>query len=143
MIVRGYFVRGAPYFPVYLHTASFHGAVLLLADTGASRTVILDRDARALAIPAHALTPAPRSIVGVGGSVRSSVVLNVRITLASDMGDFVVRQDLSVIQHDFRSLSPAEAGRILRLPSVMGRDLINQFQLLCDYPSRLLELRQP
>lgn len=41
------------------------------------------------------------------------------ITLASDEGDVVLRQDLSVVQHDLERLAPEEVSRIPRLPSVL------------------------
>jgi hypothetical protein len=88
VIVRGYFIAGAPYFPVHVRAASFQASVWLLA------------------------------------------------------GDFVSQQDLWVVQRDLSQLPAAEAARILRLPSVMGRELINQFQFLCDYPAGVVELRR-
>ncbi len=71
MIIRGRFIGDAPYFAVHIRSMHFHGLVWLLADTGVSRTTILDRDVRLLGIPAEALEPAALPIVGIGGSVRS------------------------------------------------------------------------
>jgi hypothetical protein len=133
MIIPGYFIGNAPYFPVRLSRGEFEGTVRLLADTGASRTTLLDRDLRLLGLPSDALTPAPLPTVGIGGSVRSFVLHDVEITLASDEGDFVLRQDLWVAQHDLDRLPPEEVARILRLPSVLGRDIINRFRFTCDY----------
>ena len=94
MIIRGRFIGDAPYFAVHIRSVHFHGLVWLLVDTGASRTTILDRDVRLLGIPAEALEPAALPIVGIGGSVRSFMVRDVEITLASDEGDRILRQDL-------------------------------------------------
>ena len=132
MIVRGRFAGDAPYFAAHLRCAYFQGLVWFLADTGASRTTLLDRDARLLSISAAALDPALLPMVGIGGSVRSFVVRDVEITLASDEGDVIQRQDLWVVQHDLERLPPEEVSRILRLPSVLGRDVINRFRLTCD-----------
>lgn len=142
MIIRGRFVAGAPYFAVHLRSQHFEGLVWLLADTGASRTTLLDRDAQLLGISAEALEPATLPVVGIGGSVRSFLVRDVEITLASDEGDRVVQQDLWVVQHDLVHLPPEEVSRILRLPSVLGRDLINRFRFSCDYQAGLVELAQ-
>jgi len=133
MIIQGYFIGDAPYFPVHLRHEEFEGMVWLLADTGASRTTLLDRDVGLLGLPSEALAPAPLPTVGIGGSVRSFVLRDVEITFASDKGDFVVQQELWVVQHDLARLPPEEVARILRLPSVLGRDLINRFRLICDY----------
>jgi Aspartyl protease len=140
VIIRGRFIGSAPYFAVRLRSAHFQGRVWLLADTGASRTTLLDRDVRLLGISAAALTPTSMPVVGVGGSVRSFQARAVDVTLASDAGDWVVQQDIWVVRHDLQRLPPDEVARILRLPSVLGRDLINQFHFACDYWAGIVEL---
>jgi hypothetical protein len=142
MIIQGYFIGDTPYFPVRLGRGEFEGMVWLLADTGASRTTLLDRDVRLLGLPSEALAPAPFPAVGIGGSVRSFVLRDVEVTFASDEGDFVLRQELWVAQHDLDRLPPEEVARILRLPSVMGRDLINHFRFTCDYQAGQVQLER-
>jgi len=114
----------------------------LLADTGASRTTILDRDVKVLGIPAEALEPALLPIVGIGGSVRSFLIRDVETALASGEGDVVIPQDLWIVQHDLGQLPPEEVSRILRLPSVMGRDLLNRFHFTCDYQAGIVRLER-
>lgn len=135
MIVRGRFIGDAPHFAVYLRSAGFEGMVWMLADTGASRTILLDRDVRTLRIPPTAFEPSTLPIVGIGGSVRSFSIPAVDVTWASDEGDLTERLELWVAQHDLDQLPPTEASRILRLPSVLGRDLLNRFRFTCDYRS--------
>lgn len=142
MIIRGRFVGDAPYLAAHLRSKQFHGLIWLLADTGASRTTLLDRDVRLLGISTGALVPSLLPIVGIGGSVRSFLVKEVEITLASDEGDFVLQQDLWVVQHDLEQLPPEEVARILRLPSVLGRDLINRFHFTCDYQTGIVKLER-
>ena len=142
MIIRGRFIGDAPYFTVRLRSAHFQGLVRLLADTGASRTTLLDRDVRLLGIQDEILEPALLPIVGIGGSVRSFLVGDVEFTLASDKGDVVQLQDLWVVQHDLSQLPPEEVSRILRLPSVLGRDLINRFSFSCDYQAGIVQLER-
>jgi hypothetical protein len=142
VIIRGRFIGDAPYFAVHLRSAYFQGLVWLLADTGASRTAILDRDVKLLGIPAEALEPALLPIVGIGGSVRSFLIRDVEIALASEEGDVVIRQDLWVVQHDLGQLPPEEVSRILRLPSVMGRDLVNRFHFISDYQAGVVRLER-
>lgn len=55
LIIRGHFVADAPYFAVHLRLEWFEGTSWLLADTGAARTTLLDRDIRHLGIPLEAL----------------------------------------------------------------------------------------
>lgn len=116
--------------------------VWMLADTGASRTILLDRDVRSLGISGRSLAPSSLPIVGIGGSVRSFSLPAVEITWASDEGDVTERLDLSVAQHDLQRLAPAEWSRILRLPSVLGRDLLNRFRFTCDYRSGVVRLER-
>ena len=142
MIIQGYFIGDAPYFPVRLGWREFEGMVWLLADTGASRTTLLDRDVSLLGLPSEALAPAPLPTVGIGGSVRSLILRYVEMTLASDEGDFVLQQELWVARHDLDRLPPEEVARILRLPSVMGRDLINLFRFTYDYQGGQVRLER-
>lgn len=142
MIIKGRFIGDAPYFTIHLRSAYFQGLVRLLADTGASRTTLLDRDVKLLGIQAEFLEPALLPIVGIGGSVRSFLARDIELTSASDEGDIVQRQDLWVVQHDLSQLPPEEVSRILRLPSVLGRDLINRFRFLCDYQAEIVRLKR-
>lgn len=141
VIIRGRFIGDAPYFAVHLRSDTFDGLSWLLADTGASRTTLLDRDLRLLGVPTETLKPATFPIVGIGGSVRSFLIHNVEITLHSDEGAYVLQQNLWVVRHDLEQLPPEEVSRILRLPSVLGRDIINQFHFTSDYSSGLVQLR--
>lgn len=88
------------------------------------------------------MEPDPNPIVGIGGSVNSLFVKNVEITMASDEGDFVCQQNLWVVKHDLTNISSEESASILRIPSVMGRDLISQFQFIYDYKAKIVELRR-
>ena len=142
MIIPGRFIGDAPYFAVHLGSAHFQGMVWMLADTGASRTILLDRDVKSLAIPTVELQPSPLPVVGIGGSVRSFTIPSVDVTFASDDGDVTERMDLSVVQHDLDQLPPTEASRILRLPSVLGRDLLNRFRFTCEYRSGSVKLER-
>lgn len=140
MIIRGRFIGDAPYFAVKLQSLNFHGMIWFLADTGASHTTLLDRDVKLLGISQRALEPLSSPIVGIGGSVRSFSTRDVKFTFASDEGDRELQEDLYVIQHDLERLPPEEVSRILRLPSVLGRDLINRFHFSYDYRTGIVQL---
>lgn len=133
MIIRGRFIGDAPYFSVYLKSTGFEGFVRLLADTGASRTTLLDRDVKLLGIEDTYLEPTSLPIVGIGGSVRSFLIKDVEFIMGLEKDEFVHKQDLWIAQHDLNELPPDEVSRILRIPSVLGRDIMNRFRLLCDY----------
>ena len=143
MIIRGRFIGDAPYFALHLRAEHFQGLVWMLADTGASRTLLLDRDVRSLGIPPMVLEPTVGTLVGIGGSVRSFSVRGVEITWASDEGyDQLPGQELWVVQHDLEQLPAGEASRLLRLPSVLGRDILNRFSFTCNYRRGIVQLER-
>ncbi len=141
MIIQGRFIGDAPYFGAHLSSAYFQGQVWFLADTGASHTILLDRDAKLLNIPVAALKQAALPMTGIGGSVRSFQVQDVELTMLSSDGNIILREGLWVVKHNLEQLPPEEAARILRLPSVMGRDLINQFCFVCNYKDGIVQLK--
>ncbi len=140
MIIPGYFIGDAPYFMVKIRLAQFEKRVQLLADTGAARTTLLDRDVDQLGIPATLLEPASLPVVGVGGSVRTFMLRDVELTLESDEGDVGLRQNVWVVQHELDRLPPEEVARMMRLPSVMGRDVINRYSFRCNHRTGLVHL---
>lgn len=142
MIIRGRFIGDAAYFAVHLRSEHIEGMVRLLADTGAARTTLLDRDVMQLGIPAEAMEPSSLPIVGIGGSVRSFLVRDVEFVFASNEGDVALKQDVWIVQHDLASLPPDEVSRIVRLPSVLGRDLINRFRFSCHYQTGIVQLER-
>lgn len=130
MIIRGRFIGDAPYFSVHLRSAKFEGFAWLLADTGSSRTTLLDRDMKLLKILSDEMIPTTLPIVGIGGSVRSFHIKNVDLTFVADEGKVMLSQDVFIVKHDLERMPPEEVSRILRLPSVMGRDIISKFHLI-------------
>ncbi len=133
MYYRGHFIGDALYLAVHFCSQFFEEMVWLLCDIGASRTTILDRDIKHLKIPRKALEPAEIPIVGIGGSVRSFVLKDIEIAFVTNEGVFTIQQNIWVTEHDIEQLPPDEVSRILRLPSVLGHDIINRFRFLYDY----------
>jgi len=143
MIIPGRFVGNVPFFPVVVCFEGRETLIQLLADTGSSRTVILDSDFDALRIPPEKLVPMAYPLTGIGGSVRSYVLPGAVLSFTSSNGAYGVQQNLAVIQHDLDVLSPEESERVLRLSSVLGRDIISSFRFVCDFPSGTVRLEQP
>jgi hypothetical protein len=106
VIIPGRFIGDAPYFSVRVRLAQLERGIWLLADTGAARTTLLDRDVGQLGIPATLLEPASLPVVGVGGSVRTLMLRDVELTLESDGGDVAFRQNVWVVQHELDRLPP-------------------------------------
>ncbi len=118
----------APYFVVHLRSQYFEGFVWFLVDTGASRTTLLNRDVHLLNVPVNQLTT-KKPVSGIGGIVSSFIVSDVKLTLPTQPSDYILSQDIALIQHDTSHLNPTERTHLMRLPSAIGRDVINQFQL--------------
>lgn len=140
MIIQGNFIGDVPYFVVHIESSYFHGDVRFLADTGASITTLLDRDYLLLRIPFTALEPLMLPVVGIGGSVRSFTIKNVKFTFNSDNGPYIIQQDLCIALHDLEKLPAPEASRLMRLPSVLGRDILNRFNLSYNYKTGIIQL---
>jgi len=100
----------------------------LLIDTGAARTTVLDRDAIRLGIDYSKLEKVPDGTLGVGGVVETYVVRNVELIFMTVEGRYL-REELDrvyVLKH--RRLDE----RILRIPSILGRDILNKYTLILD-----------
>jgi hypothetical protein len=142
LIIAGRFIDDAPYFPATIVVGEWHGVVWLLADVGASHTAILDRDLRSLNIPSSALEQADGNLVGIGGIVRGFLLRRVKITFISDRGDCELIRDIRAVKHDIEKVSPEEPELLYALPSVLGRDIINQFEFCCDYEAGTVSLKR-
>jgi len=108
--------------------------IVLLIDTGASATTLLDSDASRFGITIDYarknLKPAPRRVVGIGGTAETYIIEGVELTLTPENGLGISETlNLYVVLHDPRTLSDEERELILRLPSILGRDLINRYCL--------------
>jgi len=142
LIISGRFIDDAPRFPATLSFGEHQGVVWLLADVDAFHTTILDRDLEYLGIPLSLIEPAKKRLVGVGGSVDTFILRDVQITFVSDKGEFRLTWDVRVVQHDFNKLSQDAAEILFEFPSVLGRDIINQFEFCCDYEAGTVSLKK-
>lgn len=109
--------------------------VILLIDTGASVTTLLDGDAGRFGITmdyaSKHLKLASHRVVGIGGTAETYVVKGAELRFATEEGVEVSETfDLHIVLHDPKTLSAEEFELILRLPSILGRDVINGYNLL-------------
>ncbi|HID91455.1 TPA: hypothetical protein EYP44_05805 [Candidatus Bathyarchaeota archaeon] len=58
-------------------------------------------------------------------------------------GIVVETTDLYVVLHDPERLSLEDYKRILLLPSILGRDVINKYKLIYQAPTREVYLERP
>lgn len=129
MIVAGSFRADAPYVSATCaRPPQFTGGFIrFLIDTGAAATVLQHADFLRLAIPAAVLTPAPFSILGVGGTTTASLLRSAELTFTTTWGGY------HILTTDIYVLPPLALG--VTLPSVLGRDVINLAAFTCEFRS--------
>lgn len=102
-------------------------------DTGASVTVLLDKDTSYLGIRVGKLKRAERDIGGLGGLINTYVIEDARLFFKADNGQVIEEKlHLFVGVHDLSKLSTQEKVLIMRIPSLLGRDMIHRFRLVYD-----------
>ena len=143
MRIRGYWgEHDAPYLKARLIAPSLkiNQILTFLIDTGASKTILLDRDAIfKLALPYDKLPRHRHSTVGIGGIVDTFELRNVRLLFVADSALHTVHlADLPVLRHTPRTREEVE--RIKLLPSVVGRDILNRFQVTLHRARRVVRL---
>lgn len=131
--INGHFSIGeAAYIPTLVshEGLSITRRISFLIDTGASRTIILDRDARALNLVYESLQRYQPGVVGVGGVVETYIIEDCTLTFSSDSGAYTEPMPaIYVLRH--RRFDR----RVERLPSLLGRDVINKYDLFYSRPS--------
>jgi len=129
-MINGFFRNGAGF--VNAHIASeemdIDETIELLVDTGASRTTLHDKDVICLGIEYNKLRRYEQDLSGIGGSVETYVIDNTFILF----GEYAMGMPVFVIRHPLETMSEEEKTRILRFPSILGRDVINKFRLIFD-----------
>lgn len=120
--------------------------ITLLIDTGASTTALLDLDAMrfgiTLAYAKSRLRPSPRKMVGIGGAAETYIIPSVELTFRSEDGATIETTDLYVVLHDPERLGLENYERILPLPSILGRDIINKYKLMYQAPTHEVYLER-
>ncbi len=118
---------------VLIPSLDIRGGVTFLIDTGAGTTVLAPAGSDDLGIDLAAL-PSDRYLRGVGGGVPA-------VALPAELVFGARTLDLSL-----RILTPrseAERGATLRLPNVLGRDVLSQFALFVEARTRRVLLLDP
>lgn len=99
-----------------------------LIDTGATKTTILDRDALTIGIAYAKLSRLKQPLLGLGGLVDTYVAKDAEIYFRTD-NDSEHREllpELLVVKH--KKIDE----NIMRIPSVLGRDILNKYRLVYE-----------
>lgn len=129
-MIRGFFRNDTGFINAHLISEEMRidEMIEFLVDTGASRTTLLDKDAIYLGINYGKLRKSEQDMSGIGGSVETYVV-NDSVIL---FGENSVKTPVFVLKHSLEEMSREERIKILRFPSILGRDIINKFRLIFD-----------
>ena len=102
--------------------------VEFLVDTGASRTTVCDKDVIRLGIDFSKLEKLSEGMLGIGGLVDTYVLKDVKLTFRRENGESHVESfdRIYVLKHAARD------ERIMRIPSILGRDMLNKHALIYD-----------
>lgn len=151
---KGIFFDGTPYifasvlFPAhYRNKKEFPPPLTFLMDTGADTTMINSIDAEKLGIiykvsvdgidtPFFGGQPLEeaKKVIGVGGEIRTYIVRDVRLILRT-----VINSHVEYHTEFLDSFWIPEGGAI-EIPSLLGRDIINRFEIEYNKNEEILKL---
>lgn len=104
-----------------------YGTVEFLVDTGATRTTISDKDVIRLGLDYAEMDKLQGGVVGVGGTVETYILADAELMFNAEK---TIQQEpvelLYVLKH--KTLND----KILRIPSVLGRDILSKYALIFD-----------
>ncbi len=132
MKIHGFFRDDIGFIRVHMNSsvADIDENIAFLVDTGASKTVLLDKDALLLDIDYNRLRKFDRNLSGIGGSVETYIIDDTVLCFKSDQGKVEFNCPIFVVRHDLDKLSKDERIKILSIPSIIGRDIIGRFKLV-------------
>ena len=139
MRIYGYFDERyeppAPFIRTTLisRTLKLEHAIELHVDTGAAASILLDKDVKRLKIDVSKLKTAERDLIGIGGLLKTQIIEDAILIFRSADGPSIIEKShLLVGTHDPSKLSLKEREAILKLPSLLGRDVIYRFKMMID-----------
>lgn len=135
-MIRGFFEGGVPFVLAFLRCEELgiFAPLKLLIDTGASRTVIMDRDVIRLGLKYEQLERLEEGVIGVGGRVETYVLRGAELLFESEGGLIEEITDILVLRH--REIDE----RIKRMPSLLGRDILNKYNLYLNAGKNVIEI---
>jgi predicted aspartyl protease len=107
-----------------------------MVDTGASRTILLDKDAIYLDMDYNKLPKYKENLSGIVGSINTYIIEDASLIIGN------IQMDIPVMvgRHPVEKMTPEELIRTLRIPSLLGRDIINRYKLIFDKENEELTL---
>ncbi len=104
-----------------------------MIDTGASATIILDRDAERLGLEWNRLALANHQLGGIGGSVETRIIPDGSLSFTASSGKIIrERSKIYVARHELKTVSRKIRHSIMFMPSLLGRDVIEKYRFVYD-----------
>ena len=105
-----------------------YASIEFLLDTGAVKTIVSDRDANKLGVDYKMLEKLDCGMLGIGGTVDTYVLKDAKLIFNSADNKAHIEQldSLCFLKHSEMN------ERIVRIPSVLGRDILNKYLLKYD-----------
>ena len=120
----------AAYVAAILESKTLHiyATLEFLVDTGATRTTISDKDAIRLCIDYMTLEKLGEGMLGIGGTVDTYNLKDTKLIFHQENKKTheETLERICVLKH------PQLNERILRIPSILGRDILNKYSLIYD-----------
>ncbi|MFQ5710868.1 MAG: hypothetical protein ACE5GD_03715 [Candidatus Geothermarchaeales archaeon] len=137
--LEGKFDPPAPFVKAILNSKSLNLSKLidLHIDTGASTSIILDKDVRYLKLDVAKLKKAERNIGGIGGVINTYAIEDANLMFRTEDGS-LHREGLRMLvgKHDLTKLDAESRRLILLMPSLLGRDILRRYKLVYDERSK-------
>ncbi len=114
---------------VVLPELGLRSGVGFLIDTGAARTVIMEKDAEKLNIDYNLLSKSTIGLIGIGGTIETYEAKNASLHfVVKSGGEHTIHMERLRIARIYRTgpITPS-------VPSMIGRDILNKYRLEYDY----------
>ena len=133
MKIKGYFdpefKPKAPFIDaiVISSLAGLYHKIRFLIDSGASMTIILDKDVKDSGIDLSKLKKMEKGVSGIGGAIETYLIEDARIVFETGEGFYERDLSLFVGTHDLSMMDEETRKRTLLMPSLLGREILNEF----------------
>jgi len=134
MKIMGWFEFGAAFVASTISFDNIEAPITFLVDTGASKTIISDKDAIRLGVDYDKLEKLEEGLIGIGGEVETFLMRDVDLRFKSESDTHKERLDMMLLRH--KKLDD----KIKKIPSLLGRNILNKYSLTYNASENLVEL---
>lgn len=138
-MIQGFFKDDAGFVNAHLVSSSIDidDTITFLVDTGASKTTLLDKDATRLGVEHEKLKRSSQDLFGIGGSIPTYILEDAELLFHADTGTIELKIPIFVVRHPLEKFSKEERVKVLRVPSLLGRDIINKYKMTFNFSKEL------